>query len=34
MFLRGVLGKQWIEMSHTSSTPSLTVLRLDLGFKF
>jgi len=34
LFLRGSAGKQWIDFSHTSSTPDLTAFRFDIGVMF
>jgi hypothetical protein len=34
LYLRGSVGKQWIDASNASSTPSFTNYRFDLGFMY
>jgi hypothetical protein len=34
LFLRGSVGKQWLDASSASSTPSFTNYRFDLGFMY
>ncbi len=33
-FLRASIGKQWIDVDKASSTPDITLGRLDIGFAF
>ncbi len=34
MFLRGSIGRTWMDLSHTSNTPELDNIRLDIGIMF
>ncbi|HEY5603208.1 MAG TPA: outer membrane beta-barrel protein [Gammaproteobacteria bacterium] len=34
VFLRGIIGQQWIDVSNASSTPDFTMYRFDFGFLF